>query len=377
MNIPEEESFETLDQRVIDSVDKRFLVLDHFYDQGRPIFIVDAKGEGFKGRLIKEAFVDLTNEIREYGYLPQLKWIVDRYYIYIIKKEASGEENYKWNLYLFIATVGFVMLDGYLRSNNPILTEELMRGTHPLFNAALFTFAIITIFGVHEMGHKAVSIYRGVDASMPYFIPAPPGMGGTLGAVITQREPPVNRDALWDLGIAGPLAGFFMTLIISVIGASLSFVVPETEIFGWMFQYPAIRFQEMPMPLMLDLVLNWLKPAPEGYALIMHPVAFAAWVGCLVTFINLIPSWQLDGGHIMRAFVGRESHKIISIAGILILVVSGYFVMGVMVAFFMMRQGNESMTPLDDLSPLSFRRKIGMVLYLALIGFCLIALLPF
>ena len=113
MNIPEEESFETLDQRVIDSVDKRFLVLDHFYDQGRPIFIVDAKGEGFKGRLIKEAFVDLTNEIREYGYLPQLKWIVDRYYIYIIEKEVSGEENYKWNLYLFIATVGFVMLDGY------------------------------------------------------------------------------------------------------------------------------------------------------------------------------------------------------------------------------------------------------------------------
>jgi membrane-associated protease RseP (regulator of RpoE activity) len=269
------------------------------------------------------------------------------------------------------------MLDGYLRSNNPILTEELMKGTHPLFNAVLFTFAIITVFGVHEMGHKAVSIYRGVDASMPYFIPAPPGMGGTLGAVITQREPPVNRDALWDLGMAGPLAGFFMTLIISIIGASLSFVVPETEIFGWMIQYPAIRFQEMPMPLLLDLVISWLKPTPEGYALIMHPVAFAAWVGCLVTFINLIPSWQLDGGHIMRAFVGRETHKIISIAGIFILVISGYFVMGLMVAFFMMKPGNESMTPLDDLSPLSFRRKIGMVLYLILIGFCLIALLPF
>ena len=377
MSQPEEEQVETLDQRVIDGVDKRFLIKDQFYDQDTPIFIVEAKGEGFKGKLIKESFEDLTDEIREYGYLPQLKWIVDRYYIYIMKKNESGQDNYKWNLYLFIATVCFVMLDGFLRSNNPILTEELMRGTHPLFNAVLFTFAIITVFGVHEMGHKAVSIYRGVDASMPYFIPAPPGMGGTLGAVITQREPPVNRDALWDLGMAGPLAGFFMTLIVSIIGASLSFVVPETEIFGWMIQYPAIRFQEMPMPLLLDLVINWLKPTPEGYALIMHPVAFAAWVGCLVTFINLIPAWQLDGGHIMRAFVGRETHKIISIAGIFILVISGYFVMGLMVAFFMMKPGNESMTPLDDLSPLSLRRKIGMVLYLLLIGFCLIALLPF
>ena len=79
----------------------------------------------------------------------------------------------------------------------------------------------------------------------------------------------------------------------------------------------------------------------------------------------------------MRAFVGRESHKIISIAGIFMLVISGYFVMGLMVAFFMMKPGNESMTPLDDLSPLSLRRKIGMLLYLTLIGFCLIALLPF
>ena len=108
----------------------------------------------------------------------------------------------------------------------------------------------------------------------------------------------------------------------------------------------------------------------------MHPVAFAAWVGCVLTFINLIPAWQLDGGHIIRSLVGKESHKIISAAGVLLLVISGYFIMGVVVAFFLMREGAESMEPLDDVSPLSLSRKLGFTVYFLLMALTLVALIP-
>jgi len=202
-------------------------------------------------------------------------------------------------------------------------------------------------------------------------------MGGTLGAVITQREPPVNRDALFDLGMAGPLTGFAMTVVMGVIGMRLSFVVPQEAVTELMVRFPEVRFQQIPLPVILEYIAELVKPAPTGYVLVMHPVAFAAWVGCVLTFINLIPAWQLDGGHVIRALVGRESHKIISVAGVLLLIISGYVIMGVVVAFSLMREGAESMEPLDDLSPLSASRKIGLLLYMALMAITLVALLPF
>lgn len=109
----------------------------------------------------------------------------------------------------------------------------------------------------------------------------------------------------------------------------------------------------------------------------MHPVGFAAWVGCVVTFINLIPSWQLDGGHITRALLGETNHKIVSVAGIVLMLVSGYFIMAVMLAFFMMRTGGESGAPLDDISSLSLSRKLLSLVYLAMIILTLVALFPF
>ena len=109
--------------------------------------------------------------------------------------------------------------------------------------------------------------------------------------------------------------------------------------------------------------------------LVLHPLAFAAWVGFLVTFVNLIPSWQLDGGHVIRALFGRETHKIISITGIFLLMLSGYVIMAVIIAFFLMREGTESMAPLDDISPTSLQTKLGLIGYAILMGLSLIVLL--
>ena len=336
-----------MDSKYVEAVRKNFDVIEAYWERMTPAFIVKPRGTGFRHILLKPAFETLADELRLLGYLPRVRWIVDSYHIFILEREEFKVEDYRRNLILFAATVTTVFLDGYIRSNNPVLTEALMKGTPVFVNALLFTFSIISIFGLHELGHKYVSMRRGVEASLPYFIPAPPGMGGTLGAVITQREPPVNRDALFDLGIGGPLTGFLVTIFMGVIGMRLSFLVPQSTVTELMIQFAEIRFQQIPLPIILEYIADLVKPTPEGYVLIMHPVAFAAWVGCILTFINLIPAWQLDGGHMIRALVGRESHKIISVAGVLILLISGYMIMGVVVAFFLMREGAESIEPLD------------------------------
>ena len=365
-----------MDPRYVEAVHRHFNVEDTYWERTTPTFIVKARAEGYRRYLVKDAFKALAEELKPVGYLPRIRWIVDNFHLSVLNREKSQGGNNRRNLALFAATLATVFLDGYLRSNNPVLTQALMSGTPVILNAALFTFAIITIFGVHELGHKAMSQLRGVEASMPYFIPAPPGMGGTLGAVITQREPPVNRDALFDLGMSGPVAGFTVSALIGYLGLRLSYVVPLQQITQWMISYPEIRFQQMPMPMILEFLADLVRPTPEGSVLVMHPVAFAAWVGCVLTFINLIPAWQLDGGHIIRSLVGRESHKIISAAGVLLLVISGYFIMGVVVAFFLMREGAESMEPLDDESSLSLSRKLGFILYFLLIALSLVALIP-
>ena len=368
---------ERMDPIYVKAVERYFEVGKSYWERTTPTFIVRPLGEGYQQYLIKDSFKKLAEEIKPYGYLPRLRLIVSNYQISILEKsQEKVNHSQHRNIWLFAATLVTVFIDGILRSNNPILTQDLMQGTPIFFNALLFTFAIITIFGLHELGHKAVSILKGIDSSMPYFIPAPPGLGGTFGAVITQREPPLNRDALFDLGLSGPLVGFIVTSIIGIIGISLSFVVPAQQITEWMVVFPDVRFQQMPMPVLLEFIASWIKPTPDGMTLVMHPVAFASWVGCVLTFINLIPSWQLDGGHIIRALVGKETHKIVSVAGILLLILSGYVFMGVVVAFFLMR-GNESIEPLDDLSPLSLSRKLGMLIYFLIMALTLVALLPF
>jgi Zn-dependent protease len=359
----------------VEAVESHFDVVKGYWERTTPTFIVKTRGEGFRQNLMKASFKSLADDLRDKGYLPRIRWIVDNYHLSILERKIKkGEESYLRNKFLFAVTVLTVMLDGYLRSNNPILIDELMPNTPIIVNVLVFTFAILLIFALHEYGHRYISIKRGIDASQPYFIPAPPGMGGTLGAIISQREPPVNRDTLFDLGLSGPVSGFIATIILGILGISISFVVPTVQVNRWMLEYPALRFQIMPMPLILEIIASFIKPTGANEVLIMHPVAFATWVGCLVTFINLIPTWQLDGGHIVRSLVGRESHKIVSVAGIILLIFSGYVVMGVIVAFFMMRQGGESIEPLDDLSSLSLSRKLGMFVYLAIMLLSLVSL---
>lgn len=366
-----------MEPEVEEAIERRFIVEDRYFELDVPTYMVRPIGEGDPKNLFKRSFGELALDLRPLGYLPKLNRVLERYYISIYRKPPPPPKRYSRNLILLLATSGTIFLDGYLRSNNPILTMVLMPGVPPALNALLFTAAILGIFGLHELGHKFVAVLRRIEASMPYFIPAPPGMGGTFGAVITQREPPINRDALFDLGFYGPLVGFLVTVLIAALGIRLSFVVPIEEVSRWMAVFPEVRFQSIPFPPLMEMLASSIRPTPPEMVLILHPVAFAAWVGCIVTFINLMPSWQLDGGHITRALLGEANHKIVSVVGVILLLFTGYFIMAIVLAFFMMRSGGEAAAPLDDISPLSISRKLLSLIYLLMIASTIVVLFSF
>ncbi len=164
-----------------------------------------------------------------------------------------------------------------------------------------FSLAMIAVLLAHEMGHYLACRYYRVQASLPYFMPAPTVIG-TLGAFIRIRSPIYSRRVLFDIGIAGPLAGFVFLLPVLGIGMALSKVVPGIAnrgdvIFG--------------VPPLIWLLEKAIFPGVSAADIYLHPVARAAWVGILGTALNLLPIGQLDGGHIMYSFIG-ERHKTLS-----------------------------------------------------------------
>ena len=162
-----------------------------------------------------------------------------------------------------------------------------------------YSAAVLGILGAHEMGHYLACRYYRIDASLPYFLPAPMLLAGTLGAFIRIRQPIPNKRELFDVGIAGPIAGFLVAIPVLFIGVSLSrmFRMPTTG-GAWLFGEP----------LLLKAVI-WLVwgTRQAGYDLSIHPIGIAGWFGLIATLLNLFPFGQLDGGHIAYAVLGRRS----------------------------------------------------------------------
>jgi membrane-associated protease RseP (regulator of RpoE activity) len=162
-----------------------------------------------------------------------------------------------------------------------------------------YSGTILAILGCHELGHYFACRYYDVDASLPFFIPVPFLLTGTMGAFIRIREPIPQKRMLFDIGIAGPIAGFLVAVPALFIGIGLSHLVP----------LPADQsnMMELGEPLLFKLA-SWLLwgTQPDGYSLNMHPMAFAAWFGLLATALNLFPMGQLDGGHISYAVLGSR-----------------------------------------------------------------------
>ena len=164
-----------------------------------------------------------------------------------------------------------------------------------------FAATLMGILLCHELGHYVIGRRRGVDVSLPYFIPVPPVITlGTLGAVIRMRKPIADRNILFDVGAAGPIAGLVIAIPLLVVGLYLSDIGatrPDDMIEGNSILYALLKYA---------VFGRWLPSG--GIDVQLHPMAFAGWVGLLITMINLMPIGQLDGGHIARAVLG-QSHE--------------------------------------------------------------------
>jgi membrane-associated protease RseP (regulator of RpoE activity) len=167
-----------------------------------------------------------------------------------------------------------------------------------LLSGFWYSASILAILGAHELGHYFACRYYRVDASLPYFLPAPL-LTGTFGAFIRIRQPIASKRQLFDIGIAGPIAGFVVAVPLLLVGISLSRVAAIPPDFVGL---------ELGEPLLFR-VAAWLlwPPLPDGHSINMHPMAFAAWFGLLATALNLFPVGQLDGGHISYAVLGQKS----------------------------------------------------------------------
>jgi len=215
------------------------------------------------------------------------------------------------HLGLLLATVVTTVIAGAIQQGvNPLETPGL------LYRGIPFSFTLLLILGTHEMGHYLVSRRHHLDVTLPYFIPAPPipFIIGTFGAFIRIRSPIQDKRALMDVGCAGPLTGVLVSIPVILIGLKLSAV---TVMSGGSDNLT------LGEPLLFKL-LSWvaLGPMTPEQNVILHPMAFAGWIGLLVTALNLIPVGQLDGGHVAYALF-PEYHRYISLGVLGLLVVCG------------------------------------------------------
>lgn len=180
-----------------------------------------------------------------------------------------------------------------------------------------FSFTLLGILLAHELGHYFACRYYGIEVTYPYFVPAPT-LIGTLGAFIRIRSPIVNRKALFDVGLAGPVVGFLFAVPALAIAIYYSKVVPSAQINS------DVVFGN---PLLVQLLTGMLRPGVRAGDLLLHPVGRAAWVGLFATALNLLPAGQLDGGHILYSLASRK-HRAVSYGVALALIPMGVFFWG-------------------------------------------------
>ena len=303
----------------------------------------------------KTSFKEITSRLKLMGRIPILKPENEGAVIMIGMRNFGHKFSATIPIILFIAVIATVSIDGWFRS--------LEFGAKDLFSSTiLYVVGLLGIIGIHEMGHMAASYRHGIRSSLPYFIPGIPVITlPTFGALIMSKEPILNRDSLFDLGISGPLAGLAVTILVAIQGALTSKYIPTEEALILVNEGKILQLASSPL---MNWIFESVSKTPDGMTMILSPLGFAAWLGFFITFLNLIPAGQLDGGHIARATVGRRVHKIASFGSVGLLILLGYTFMALLILFMMMRRVDAR--PLDDKSPLSNSRKILFVLILGL-----------
>lgn len=234
----------------------------------------------------------------------------------VAEPHSTSIDGIPWtNVVMFFATVLTTLYAGtiwyYVRIETPL---DLLAGWP-------FALAVLGVLGIHELGHYVLSRYHDVKASLPYFIPVPTFIG-TFGAVIKMEGRIPSRKALFDIGVAGPLAGLAAAVVVALVGLNLDPVrVPD-----WVLESESAISFDIGYPPLLQF-LAWVTGQPLTYedpTLVANPVVFGAWIGLFVTFLNLIPVGQLDGGHIVRAMFGDRAETVAALVPGLLFALAGY-----------------------------------------------------
>jgi len=336
-------------ERVTTIVTAEFQVDEALMEHGIPTYHLKQPQE------TKRPFLKVLKSLEAMNLIAILRRIDGKVVLRAVSKPPVKPSNIMINWILFLATIATTFVTGYMLSPDVI---------DPLVGGVSFTVAMLAVLGTHEMGHKLTANKKGIDATLPYFIPGPPPFG-TFGAVIMQKSLPPNRDALFDVGADGPIAGFIVATIVSIIG--LTMLIPSPP------SVPASPIGEPFLWILLGRLLeslNMIPQAPQNWVLLLHPIAFAGWVGIVVTMLNLLPAAMLDGGHVARSLAGEKLRIVLAVLSISFLVYERFIPMAILV-FFMSMYRNPG--PLDDVSSLSTSRKL---LTVGLIGIFVLCVFP-
>src|SRR3990170_735260 len=348
-DILEAQNFQQSDfEKITQIVTAEFQVENALMEYGTPTYYLKWPQE------TKQAFLRLLGKLEEMKLIAFLRRANGRIVLRVAVKPPVKPSNPLIYWAFFFATVGTTFLAGYLGFEGS--------GLSPFLTGAIFSAAIMTVLGLHEMGHKITANRKKVEATSPYFIPGLPPLG-TFGAVIMQKSLPPNRDALFDIGANGPLAGFVVALVFSVVG--LTMLTPTTIAPGaGTLPLMPLSWRYVLLPALDSLrLIPPITGANNGYAL--HPLAWAGWAGLVVTMLNLLPAAMLDGGHVARSLVPDKLRYVLTIVSVAVLVLSGteFLFMAFLIVFM---SAFKHPGPLDDVSSLSSRRKLVTIALIAI-----------
>lgn len=321
---------------VVDSVASRFDVDDFVLTLTRAEFEIC-------GGDLNRGFKSLYARLKPRGYLIALRRVAGMPRLLVLKFPRRQGRGTWLGVGLFSLTVVSTLLAGYF----------FLFGSW--VEAAMFSSSLLLILSAHELGHKMAAVNHGVETSLPYFIPVPSFLG-TLGAVMRLRSPPTSKDALVEMGAAGPIAGFLVALSLLLIGLVKSVPLGSEGFF-------------LPFAPVVFVIFETAIYGHSVASLYLHPLAFAGWVALLITMFNLLPVGQLDGGHVARGMMSEARHFTLTKVLSMSFIFSGFVIpefplwlWGLLIYFFFR---NAHPGALNDISGLSTRSKclsVGAVL---------------
>lgn len=329
----------------------------------------------FRGEDTVAAYDQLAESVRGYEITPLFRKDGDQPVIYLVpRKPEAKPTRVSVNILLFVLTVLSVMLVGAQPEGTPPtdLLGQLWFSARSILTGWPYAASLMSILLAHEFGHYLMSRHHKARATLPYFIPLPLPPLGTMGAAILMQSTPKNKRVLFDIGVAGPIAGLVVAIPVLLLGLSMSHLNVIQGIDGMVQMegnsiiYLAAKYltfgRLLPAPVDfggVSPVVYWVRyfftgrPVPLGATdVFIHPVAFAGWAGLLVTALNLIPAGTLDGGHVIYALFGTKARRVFPfiLAALLLL---GFFWNGWWIwAVLLMWLGRVQAEPLDQITPL-------------------------